>query len=181
METQIEAHQLYGLCSRGMTLLVQSRVETTRCRERAAHIRSVSVRKRDMHAPPERTRPSEHVRHYPHKRTQEIRQRHAPRGHEYILFGVHRALTGVLCAPILAHAVAGKKGPPRAMLRFDVPPTINMNMAHPCHRPCAARFTGRRPPSPPHALSISMEEQLGSRNLGSGTIVPDSYRTKRVS
>ena len=45
METQIEAHQLYGLCSRGMTLLVQSRVESTRCRERAAHIRSVSVRK----------------------------------------------------------------------------------------------------------------------------------------
>ena len=159
METQVEAHQLYGLCSRGMTLLVQSRVETTRCRERAAHIRSVSVRKRDMHTQPERTRPSEHVRHYPHKRTQEIRQRHAPRGHEYILFGVHRALTGVLCAPTLAHAVAGKKGPPRAMLRFDVPPTINMNMPHPCHRPCAARFTGRRPPSPPQALSMSQVEQ----------------------
>ena len=45
METQIEAHQLYGLCSRGMTLLVQSRVETTRCRERAVHIRAVSVRR----------------------------------------------------------------------------------------------------------------------------------------
>ena len=49
----------------------------------------------------------------------------------------------------------------RAMLKFDVPRTTNMNMAHPCHRPCAAGFTGRWPPSPPHALSISRQEQLG--------------------
>ena len=100
LETHVEAHQWYGLCSTGMILLVQSRGETTRCRERAVQIRSSSVRERDTHTPPERTRPSDVVRHYPHRRIQEIKQRYAPLGHDYILFGVHRALTSALRALI---------------------------------------------------------------------------------
>ena len=159
METHIEAHQLYGLCSRGMILLVQSREETTRCRERAVQIRSASVRERDTHTPPERTRPSDVVRQYPHMRIQEIRQRHAPLGHDYILFGVHRALTSALRAPILPHAVAGKKAWPRAMLRFDVPRATNMNMTSSCHRPCAATYTDGRPPPHPHERCISFRRE----------------------
>ena len=150
METHVEAHQWYGLCSTGMILLVQSRGETTRCRERAVQIRSSSVRERDTHTPPERTRPSDVVRHYPHRRIQEIKQRYAPLGHDYILFGVHRALTSALRAPILPHAVAGKKAWPRAMLRCDVPRATNMNMKTACHRPCAATYTDGRPPPHPH-------------------------------